>query len=158
MIILGSIDIERLVAKLNASLSDKESSIELGDFRYRRAIALFERFRDRSVNGRGQYPLIQNIPSSGIGSIFGLDGERNLGYAFMEYGHLISTGVRYELMRLKTKRPLAISTGVLPACDILVYHDEKHDSRLDLVLEDEFWVRKDLTKVLPSEWFATPAL
>ena len=75
---------EGLVKKLNSNVDESEGEVSLGNFvsREPRKNPFLYRLKDIVLVTRGKFPLIQ-IAYKGIGAVFDLESEINLGYIFI---------------------------------------------------------------------------
>ena len=155
---LELIDISGLVNKINSALAESEGPISFGKFAHKepKKNPFLYRARDRELDTRGKYPLDQC-------GILDFELKTNLGYVFVETGFTEASsdyGGRYETLRLRIKRPIELSNGnVLPNCSVKVlietgefgksFVDRKYHVRVAHLA----WVEKDLSQILPIEWF-----
>ena len=155
---LELIDLPGLVSRINSALAESEGPIIFGKFAHKepRKNPFLYRARDRELDTRGKYPLDQC-------GILDFKLKTNLGYVFVETGFTEASsdyGGRYETLRLRIKRPIELSNGnVLPNCSVKVlveageiekpFVDRKYHVRVAHLA----WVKKDLSRILPTEWF-----
>ncbi|MBW3018600.1 hypothetical protein KY329_00235 [Candidatus Woesearchaeota archaeon] len=165
-------DLYTLVRNLNKALKDPNEVITLGAFEPRIPKKNPFLYRQSTIQKHvcGKFPLTQNTCGRGlIGGIFGLENEVSLGYIFVETGAVCPDrdyGSRYETLRLRTKRPIELKNASLngdsiitvPKCSIKLLLEQEescapYEERRDHKRVGPFWIRTELSDVLPSEWF-----
>jgi len=159
---LKLIRLENLVRAINRN-SRSDDVIELGKFEARKprkdAFAVLLEGRKREFVGK--YPLLRTTYSRGAFSPLGVEKHERIGYVFVEAGTLdfdSDYGGSYEAVRLRLKKPIELKHGIIPNCSVkLIVESEdfgEETERADHTkLAGLIWVRKDLTHVLPTEWF-----
>jgi hypothetical protein len=120
-------------------------------------------FTDREIESRGKFPLRQTVYGRDILRFLELDSKINLGYIFLETGYTDASsnyGGRYETLRLRIKHPIPLKgRKVIPDCSVKFLQETEEganpfqERRNHLRCGGLFWVKTDLSKVLPSEWF-----
>lgn len=160
-------DLENLVMMLNESLAKRDEVIELGEFEHRepKRNPFLYRLIGEEVETRGKFPLRQTVFGRGLlDGFLGLDSEINLGYVFVETGYTDASSNysgKYETLRLRIKHPLELKNGeVIPNCSIKLLQEIEEGAEPSQYRRDHVrysglvWVRSDLSKVLPFEWFS----
>ncbi len=162
---LEFINLDRLVKELNLRMPKSEGVIELVNFVHRepRKNPFLYRLDDRELEARGKYTVIQTVDSKGVRALFDLESEVKIGYVFVETGYTDASsdyGGRYETVRLRIKHPLELrGEVVIPNCSVKLLKEvdevgEPYQERKDHVrVAGLVWIKKDLSKILPTEWF-----
>ncbi len=154
-------NLEGLILALNSRLADEQGTLNLGYFEERtpKKNPFLYGHGARELESRGKYPITEETDEAFCG-LCGIDGERDVGYVFIETGYVtedISEDFRYETLRLRIKSPLQLENGLLiPNCSVKIYRDnaafDASQDRRDHVRAGLRWKRTDLSKVLPTEW------
>jgi hypothetical protein len=161
---LKLIKLENLVRAINRH-SCSGDVIELGEFEARvpRKDALAVLLEGKKREYVGKYPLLRTTYRRGTFSALGVEKQERIGYVFVESGTLDDEsdyGGSYEAVRLRLKKPIELRHGIIPNCSVkLVVESEDCTTETERAdhtrLLGLFWVKKDLTRVLPTEWFLT---
>lgn len=157
-------DLEGLVERINSSLAEDEGEIERGFFEDKtpkNALSLL-RSEGRIVDSIGEYPLIQTVQG-----VLLTESETDIGYIHIERGVVLECDGIYEMLRLKTRKPLNFKDGkILPKCKVRILleslpfvGDYDYMLREDFTKEFKFffglfWAKRDLSEILPTEWFS----
>ena len=159
---LNLVDVGGLVVKLNSILKDG-NYVGRGSFEHRtprKSITYPLNHRQPELSGK--YPLTLTREKTGVRGMLGLEREIRLGYIFVQAGYDASSdyGGRYEVIKLRIRRPLPLQDGgIIPSCSVklLVEAEEAgkpHIGRRNHIRRAGlFWIRDDLSGVLPTEWF-----
>lgn len=157
---LHFISLDNLLREINENLEGGKVFLEEFKDRQPKKISFLHRLRNREVISRGNYPLMQQVYSFMFGSV-----DLNLGYIAVETGVDTSSSYAggYETLRLRIKHPLKLRDGrKIPSCSVKLLveaeeYEEPYKKRRDHRRFPLLWIRRDLSDVLPTEWFFNPA-